>query len=498
MKLPGEFYICLNLPITSMKKIILLLLSFYFISNGVAQNAVQPLVIQGKLTNSAEKILKIFFEDANGKFLPDTIKLNDSGEFYLKTYKIARPQRTSIQQNNTQINRIYVAPGYNLRITGDASDYIGLSKTKKISGIGGEVNQYRVKLDSILVARNDKTAWYELKIEELIPFLKKSKALEDSVLNVVFKKPAKQDKYFNTFKKMIELDNQSLNFYMLLQHLDLVKYNAAQMREIVAKNTPVAFSKGISHDEYLLSEDYKSWVLPLYYIYEQRLDLLRDSASVKKPAYTLDKIKQLFTGKVRDFYLNRYVEKRIGGSNSVEQLNIAQKEMQVFIDAISNAALKTNLANNFIEKKQQLMQVQIGKPAPAFTLPSDHGKVFNLADFKGKVIYIDLWASWCGPCRQEMPAYKKLSDKFKTNQQVAFISIAVHDGEKEWRNALKEEKPDWLQLYDNEGTVAQAYVANAIPKYILIDKEGKMLSFDAPGPGSAQAEQLINEAIAKP
>ncbi|WP_432327262.1 hypothetical protein ACRQ5D_27475 [Mucilaginibacter sp. P25] len=48
---------------------------------------------------------------------------------------------------------------------------------------------------------------------------------------------------------MIDLDNQSLNFYMLLQHLDLSKYNAAQMRELVSKNTPSAFSKGISHDE---------------------------------------------------------------------------------------------------------------------------------------------------------------------------------------------------------------------------------------------------------
>lgn len=481
-----------------MKKIILFLLSFYFISRGVAQSNTLPLIIQGKLTNSPEKMLKIFFEDANGKFLIDTIKLNDSGEFYLKTYKIAKPQRTSIQQNNTQINRIYVAPGYDLRITGDASDYVSLSKTKKISGIGAESNQYRIKMDSILVSRNDKTAWYELKAPELTQFLSKMNTLDDSVLIAVFNKPAKQDKYFNTFKKMIDLDNQSMVFYMILQHIDMSKYTEAQMRELVEKNTPPAFLRGKSHDEYLLSEDYKSWVLPLYYTYEQRLDLLRDSASVKESGYTLGKIKQLFTGKVRDFYLNRYVEKKIGGTNSVEQLSNIQKETQVFTDAISNTALKKNLANGFIEKKQQLMQVQIGKPAPVFTLFDDHGKVFSLADFKGKVIYIDLWASWCGPCRQEMPAYKKLSDKFKANPQVAFISIAVYDGEKEWRNALKEEKPDWLQLYDKDRAVAQAYVANAIPKYILIDKEGKMLSFDAPGPGNAQAEQLINEAIAKP
>jgi hypothetical protein len=92
------------------------------------------LILQGKLSNSPERFLKIFFYDEKYKLLIDTLHLNDKGEFYLKTFKITRPQRTSIQQNTTQINGIYVAPGYNLQITGDATNFNTLKATKKITG----------------------------------------------------------------------------------------------------------------------------------------------------------------------------------------------------------------------------------------------------------------------------------------------------------------------------------------------------------------------------
>lgn len=210
-----------------------------FLTHAIAQQKkIEPLIIQGKLSNTTEKILKIFFEDENGKMVIDTIKINDTGEFYLKTYKIKRPQRTSLQQNSLQINRIYVAPGYNLTITGDATDYVTLLKSRKITGIGAETNQYRQKIDSIMVASNDRTKWYELELEELLPYLKKTKAVNDSVLNVVFNKKPKQDKYFHTFKKMIDIDEQSMAFYMLLEHLEMGKYSFQQMSDIAKQNTP--------------------------------------------------------------------------------------------------------------------------------------------------------------------------------------------------------------------------------------------------------------------
>lgn len=481
-----------------MKKLSLLVLLLCYTFSVIGQTKqAEPLIIQGKLTNTTEKMIKIFFEDEYGRYVIDTININPDGTFYLKTYDIKGPQRTSMQQNSLQINRIYVAPGYNLTITGDASNYLTLFKTKRISGIGAETNAYRVKLDSILAARNDRTAWYELKLDELLPYIQKTKALNDSVFHVVFNKKAQQDKYFDTFKRMISVDEQSMAYYMLLQHLEMGKYSAQEMEDVARKNLPIIFKGGVSQDKYLESGDYTSWIMPLYFAFNRKLDGLKDSVAVRKPGYTLSAINKLYTGKVRDRYLYSTVNSGISRASTIEQLNISKKKSQDLLDAIREVSLKNDIARTFKEKEDQLMLVQTGQPAPAFNLPSDQGKFHNLDDFKGKVLYIDLWASWCAPCRQEIPNFKKLSESYKGNQQIEFLSIAVFDGEREWRKALDTEKPTWLQLYDDKGTVARSYVANAIPKYILIDKQGKVVNFNAPGPGSTDIRRLLDAEIAK-
>ena len=141
---------------------------------------------------------------------------------------------------------------------------------------------------------------------------------------------------------------------------------------------------------------------------------------------------------------------------------------------------------------------QVGKPAPGFVLESNLGKTYRLEDFKGKVVYLDLWASWCHPCRAETPAFKILYDKYKKNNQVAFISIAVKDAFKDWKIALAEDKPEWIQLIDKDEIVNKSYVAYSIPKFILIDKKGNIVNFDAPRPSSGmEIEELLNQEIAK-
>ncbi|RVU00920.1 AhpC/TSA family protein [Mucilaginibacter limnophilus] len=481
-----------------MKTTLITLLSVLFAGTATAQkNALQPLIIQGKITNTTEKQLKIFFEDDNGKMTIDTIKLNNSGEFYLKTFNIKKPQRTSLQQNQLQINSIYVAPGYSLTITGDGTDYLTLLKTRHITGKGAAANQYRQKIDSILVARNDRTPWYELKLDSLLLYTRKSKALEDSVYQVVFSKPDTQDKYWNTFKRMISLDIQSKNFYMLLQHLEMNKYTYEQMAKVVSENTPAAFAKSVSNDEYLISEDYRSWVMPIYFAYSKKLDGLKDSNMVKQPDYFMNKTQALYSGKVKDLYLFNSIVGMIGRSHTIEELNNTRKDMMPRYIAMHNAAQKDQIDKHILEKEQQLMQMQIGKPAPAFSLPASNGKTYSLADFKGKVVYIDLWASWCAPCRAEIPNYRALYNKYKNDDRIAFMSLAVYDGEREWQKALKTDKPEWLQLYDAGGRMAQAYVASPIPKYIVIDKNGNIVSNNAPGPGGADIEKLLTTEMSK-
>lgn len=481
-----------------MKKLINLLLIILSAFSLYAQkNSSKPLIIQGRLLNSPEKMLKIFFLDAHEKVSLDTIRLNDKGEFYLKTYKISRPQRTSIQQNRTQINQIYVAPGYDLTIIGDATDYTTLLVSKKISGKGAEVNSYRVKLDSVYSVRPKGKPWYEMNLDELLVYNKAQQKLQDSVMSLVFNKKVQNDKYFLFFRQMIDIDKQSIAIYNLLEHMGMNKYSPEKMEELFKDNLPAGFKNGISNDAYLVSDDYKTWLLGNYLSYQRRMDKARDSNLVKQPEYALNSIKKSFKGKVLDYYLYKVIGSTINGSKDIEALNASKKRMEPYIAALSTNDYKGYLNEIFADKEKKLMEVQIGKPAPDFSLATPDGKSFTLADFRGKVVYIDLWASWCGPCREAMPDYKKLYEKYKDNEQMAFIGIAVSDGEKEWRQALKEENPGWLQLYDKEGIISRSYIANAIPKYIIIDKQGKIVSFNAPGPGDPSIEEMLLNELKK-
>ncbi len=482
-----------------MQRIYLYLLAFCTIGAASAQQKNrEPLILRGKLSNSPEKMLTIYFHDEHNQLLFDTLHLNDKGEFYLKTFKISRPQRTSIQHKRTHISGIYVAPGYDLQITGDATDFNTLLTSKRITGIGEESNQYRIQRDAAVAARTDKRAWFDRKPEEVLPYIMAERRLDDAVYHNVFDRPQPNDPYFNFFKKMIGIDNESIFFTMIMESSMYSGFSKEQMRNLVENNIPSIFKDGISNDDYLIAEDYTSWVVPLYYEYRNKLNKLEDSVAVQRADYSLQLINELFTGKVRAYYLQYAVNKSLGKTTSIEELNSSKKLTQPLYDAISNAAVKQAIAKSYAERELQLMELQIGKTAPPFSLPDDRGKIHQLADFRGKVLYIDLWASWCAPCREEMPNFKKLKDKFKNNDKVAFMGIAVLDGEKDWRKALAEEKPEWLQLYDTSSAVAKSYVAAAIPKYILIDKNGKVVNLNAPGPGDKSIENMIKAEISRP
>jgi hypothetical protein len=104
-------------------------------------------------------------------------------------------------------------------------------------------------MDSTLAAKNDLTRWYDLKLDSLLLYLKNKKKLDDSLMQVIFGKSNKKDKQFATFKNMIDIDNQSLDYYMLLQHLEMNKYSLAQMARVLKQNTPQRFAAGVSHDD---------------------------------------------------------------------------------------------------------------------------------------------------------------------------------------------------------------------------------------------------------
>lgn len=484
-----------------MTKKLALVLTLFSTSILFGQNKLktEPFIIKGQLIDCTEKYVCIFFEDKDGQPLIDTIHLDTNGNFYLKTFKVKKPQRANIQQNNIRINNLFVAPGYNLTITGNGKDFLSLLKTKKITGIGSESNNYYFILDSILNVRVDTTRWFQLKETNLLTYIKKERKLKDSVASLVFNTSAVQDKYLTYFGKMVLLDNKLMELYMLLTHINMNRYNYEKSVAIVKNNIDNSVLNNLRRDEYLNSYDYKNGFISIAYLnYLVNLDYLRDSTLRNKKEYKLDKANKVYRGKVKEFVIYKFILSYFDFCPSLEKLNEYKEQFEPYISVLANQFYKKSISTKLSNKESELLKTLIGKPAPKFTLESNLGHIYNLEDFKGKVIYLDLWASWCGPCRKETPSFKILYDKYRNLSQIAFISIAVSDGINEWKKALKEDKPDWIQLLDKEGAVLKSYVANSIPKFILIDKQGNIVNMDAPRPSSGEEiEKLLNQEIAK-
>jgi len=134
-------------------------------------------------------------------------------------------------------------------------------------------------------------------------------------------------------------------------------------------------------------------------------------------------------------------------------------------------------------KETELTGSQPGHESPDFTGTGLDGKIYSTRNFKGKVILIDLWASWCGPCRRETPFLKKIYKKYKNDNRIIFISIAIADHQLKWKKAIAEDTPTWLQLFDSENTSHSYFNGTLeIPRFIVIGKDGNIIDFDAPLP----------------
>ncbi|WP_404982068.1 TlpA family protein disulfide reductase [Capnocytophaga granulosa] len=141
-----------------------------------------------------------------------------------------------------------------------------------------------------------------------------------------------------------------------------------------------------------------------------------------------------------------------------------------------------------------------GSPSPKFSnYENFNGGTTSLDDFKGKVSYIDIWATWCLPCRGEIPALKELEKKFH-GKDVAFVSISIDQNKDEWKEFVKSEDLKGVQLFAEnafESQFIQDYGIRQIPTFIIIDKEGKIVNADAPRPSSDEITGLLEGLLKK-
>ncbi|MEO5891137.1 MAG: TlpA disulfide reductase family protein [Ferruginibacter sp.] len=464
----------------------------------------KPFIVKGQLTHLSAGQIIFFFRDSRSgykEYIIDTAHVDSVGNFYLKTFKITEPVRATLRKEFLSIN-LYAAPGYDLTIKGDVSDMEFFQQHKKITGAGALPNLFLCKSDSLewAATAKDSVNWGSLPLPKVLIFANQYKHSRDSLHHLIFSQQQPNDKWFTSFDKMTQLDSRFMKMYYLIYGVMQDKVLTYQQSiSFVNKNVEPALLKNLYDNNYLVSEDYRSWLTGTYPNY------LRELQERKQPGYKnekeadvqlIDQIAKNYRNKIREIRLYNKLEQTIQYCPSFEDLSLYKEKLPAYISLLKDNKEKKKLDSLLSAMEGVLLTTQIGKPAPVFTAFDSTGKSYSLQDYNGKVIYLDLWASWCVPCREETPYLKLLTEKYKDNNNIIFVSVAVLDDLVRWKKALISDAPGWLQLFDKNRSVQIAYSASAVPKFILINKKGDIVSFDAPKPSDIlEVEAMINKEL---
>lgn len=140
-------------------------------------------------------------------------------------------------------------------------------------------------------------------------------------------------------------------------------------------------------------------------------------------------------------------------------------------------------------------KLKAGVPSPAFSCLDINGKTVSLADLKGKFVYIDVWATWCGPCRGELPHLKTLEEKY-ADKDIYFVSLSCDKNKKAWESMVTKEEMKGIQLHLGvESPFMDAYIINGIPRFILLDRDGNIISANMTRPSDPKTAEKFNELL---
>jgi len=151
----------------------------------------------------------------------------------------------------------------------------------------------------------------------------------------------------------------------------------------------------------------------------------------------------------------------------------------------------------YLKRHEQVQNLpKLGEAAIDFTYPDKDGNLVSLSDFKGSYVYVDIWATWCGPCKYEIPFLIQLEKDFHDSNIIFMsVSVDVEEDKDKWINMMNEKDMGGVQLISTDGWKSQImkdYAINSIPRFMLFDPDGNVISVDAARPSSDEIRDIFD------
>jgi thiol-disulfide isomerase/thioredoxin len=181
--------------------------------------------------------------------------------------------------------------------------------------------------------------------------------------------------------------------------------------------------------------------------------------------------------------------------NDVFRSRDSNRRRALFQQAIASIS-DPKLVANLKVKEARMQTMGRGRKAPNFAAEAVNSEDFDLARLANRYVVLDVWATWCVPCKKEAPFFEELADKY-TSEQVAFVSVSIDENKNAWRMEAANNKARILQLWakNAEADFAPSFAISTIPRYMLIDPKGKIVNADLPPPSDPQFEAELQKEI---
>jgi len=411
----------------------------------------------GKIWIKGESFEKEISLKPDGTF-SEKLPINYEGIYSIETSKNRMP--------------IYFSKDSKMSLTADDSNF---NTTLKYTSNGSIENQYIARKTAI-TSQISKEELYKLNEAE---FLKKAKEIKNSI-ELLYQKTKFSDAVF----KQKELFN--IHFLEQKHFLFYIKYHNyyARLNGFTVSEKFPKFDEKMDLDNesnFLFSTEYQDIVMIKFYD-----NIKGDEGSFYVSAKNaIPEIKALKSQSIK----NKLIQ------NGINDINIANANYKNtyndFISITNDPKIKEILTTNY----NNTVAVEPGKPSPVFNYENQKGGTTSLESLKGKYVYIDVWATWCGPCRQEIPSLEKVEEQFQ-GKNIVFVSISIDNSQdrEKWSNLISKNKMSGVQLLADkewDSKFIKDYNIRGIPRFILIDTNGNIVNAQAPNPSNPKLLELL-------
>lgn len=438
----------------------------------IKPNLVDDIILTGNIKNSTNKKLtvsgltlsysKIITLNEDGSF--DAILNTEAGHYMIYDGKY--------------VTYFYAEKGDKIILNIDLNDY---KKTIKFTGNSSEINNYLVDKRG-----KEKEIIGEIqnafKLDE-VEFLKTQNNIKTGLLAFL-------SNYKNLPSKYVEKEkNNIINSY--LSSLNDYEFNHGYYTNQKDFKTSSDFLKELKALDYNNEENYK-FSYAYYSLVNSHYKNVAANLS-KSEAIPLD------VALMKSLHLvsNNYIRNSLlykNAKNGITYTEDLEDYYTAFMHASTNEAHQKEITSSYTE----LRNVTKGKSSPKFIgYENNAGGKMSLDDLKGKYVYIDVWATWCGPCKAEIPHLKEVEKKYH-GKNIEFVSISVDKikDHAKWKKMIMDENLGGIQLLaDNafESKFIKDYFIKGIPRFILLDPNGTIVTPNAPRPSNEALIQLFNK-----